>query len=165
MALPHFCKNSRASGFAVLELLIAMAILIAVCGFLAFVDGQSQRFFSFAWDRDAVLAALRRARAMSVNSVCAGPGCAASKPHGVHFDPAKKEAVIFQGSDFSNRDGDFDETVAFESRAAYVDAPAPIDVVFDVPSGNADSLEVVLRDDFGRRADILINASGRIDWR
>ncbi len=165
MASPHFCKNNGAAGFAMLELLIAIAILAAVCGFFAFADGQSQRFFSFASDRDAVLAALRYARAISMNSVCTGGGCTASRPHGVHFDPDKKEAVIFQGNDFSNRDGDFDETVALESRATYIDAPAPIDVVFASPSGDADSLTVVLRDNFGRRADILIGKSGRIDWR
>ena len=165
MASPHFCKNNGAAGFAMLELLIAIAILAAVCGFFAFADGQSQRFFSFASDRDAVLAALRYARAISMNSVCTGGGCTASRPHGVHFDPDKKEAVIFQGNDFSNRDGDFDEMVAFESRATYIDAAAPIDVVFAALSGNANSQEVILRDDFGGRADILINALGRIDWR
>jgi hypothetical protein len=121
--------------------------------------------FSFDADRAAVLAALRRARAMAMNSVCAGSGCFEAKSHGIHFDPTKKEAVIFQGDDFAGRDYDFDEVIEFENRAVFIEAPAMFDVVFLPPFGNSAASAIILKDDIGRRAEILVSGIGRIDWR
>jgi len=148
-----------------MELLVVFGLLVAVCGFCVFVDGQSREFFSFAADRDLVLSALRRARAMAVNSICFGAGCVSGQSHGVHFDPAKKEAIIFQGDDFSARDCDFDEIIEFENQAVCIVAPFPVDIIFFPPAGDAGSSNVALKDDRGHYADISVNESGRIDWQ
>lgn len=156
-------EKSRAKpGFVLIELLLALGLLVLIFGFCVFFDNQNRHFFSFETDRGAVLAAFRRARAMAINSICAGAGCVAAKPHGVHFDPAKKEAVIFQGSGFASRDAGFDEVVPFENRAVYINAPAPFDIIFAPLSGNSASSAIILQDDFGRRVKIFVNLSGAI---
>jgi hypothetical protein len=165
MASPSFCKNNSSNGFTVAELLVAIGLLTAIFLFCAFFDAQNQRMFSFEADRDAVLAALRRARALSINSVCAGAGCIVPKTHGVHFDPSKKEALIFQGNNFSERDREYDEKVEFENRAAYIEAPLPLDIIFLASTGNSGLTSIALRDGYGHYAGISVSELGRIDWQ
>lgn len=133
--------------------------------FCVFSDTQNARFWSFAADRGAVLSALRYARAQAIAGVCRGDSCARAAAHGVRFDPGKSEIVIFQGADFLSRNSDFDQVVEFENRAVCVVLPQTADAIFYPPSGNADPLAITLQDNFGHRADISVDESGRVDWQ
>jgi Tfp pilus assembly protein FimT len=144
-------------------MLVVICLIGMIFAFGAMMSMDAYRGFSFRNDRDAVVAALQRARSQSINNVCLGSGCTDGRPHGVHFDPDAKEVVIFQGSDWSSPDSDVDEKISFESKATTVTG-ATQDVVFDQLSGDSASATITLNDGAGRSTDITINSVGQIDY-
>lgn len=165
MGSPNCCKNNFRSGISAIEFLIVAALLAVCVALSAPLDTGGARFWMFAADRDAALAALRHARARAVAGVCFGESCAGGAAHGVHFDLQNAKLIIFQGNDFANRDKNYDEAVDFENRSVRAVLSSGQDAVFETLSGNTADFNLVLQDDFGHRADILIGKSGLIDWR
>ncbi len=87
-----------------------------------------------------------------------------AKQHGVHFDPAKREVVIFQGEAYSDADPN-NEIIPFDSHTVYIVGSSTVDIVFDRISGNvATSTNVTLKDDGGHSSVITVNSEGRIDF-
>lgn len=159
------CKNNFQSGISAIECLVVAALLAIAAALSAPLDAGSARFWMFAADRDAVLAALRHARAQAVAGVCLGESCAGGAAHGVCFDSQNMRLIIFQGSDFANRNKDYDEIIDFENRSTRAVLSSGQEAIFEANSGNTPGFSLVLQDDFGHRADILISKSGLIDWR
>ncbi len=150
--------HQKQSGLAILELLIAMALLAIAGSFCAFMDNGAGRGFYFNADCQAVLAALRRARAMSLANVGAGNAA----PHGVRFDPARNDFIFFSGAIFDN-DDPANEKIDFEGAATRIAGANSVDVIFSPITGGASSTEIVIQDDFGRSVKISVNELGRVD--
>jgi hypothetical protein len=165
MGSPNCCKNNFRSGISSIECLVVFALLAVCVALSAPLDAGGARFWAFAADRDGALAALRHVRARAVAGVCFGESCAGGAAHGVHFDPQSAKAVIFQGSDFSTRDREYDEVVDFENRSVHAVLSSGQEIIFEADSGNTAGDTLILQDDFGHRADVLIGKSGLIDWR
>jgi Tfp pilus assembly protein FimT len=165
MGSPNCCKNNFQSGISAIECLVVAALLAIAAALSAPLDAGSARFWMFAADRDAVLAALRHARAQAVAGVCLGESCATGAAHGIHFDPQNARLIIFQGSDFASRNKNYDEAVDFENRSTRAVLSSGREIIFEANSGNTPGVSLVLQDDFGHRADIPIGESGLIDWR
>ncbi len=165
MESPNCCKNNFQSGISAIECLIVAALLAIAGALSAPLDTGGARFWTFAADRDAALAALRHARARAIAGVCLGESCAAASAHGVHLDSQNARLIIFQGIDFTNRSKEYDETVDFENRSVRAVLSSGREIIFEANSGNTAGFDLVLQDDFGHRADISLGKSGLIDWR
>lgn len=163
MALLKVCSHNLNRGFTIIELLTVVALMALILGLGLIVSMDSLRGFSFRNDRDAVVAALQRARARAINNVCLGNACVDGKAHGVYFDAGR--IVLFQGSDYSSRDEVVDEIIKFESAATTINNSPPNGIVFEQLSGNVNSaVSIEMRGGDWRGATIEINAAGRINY-
>lgn len=159
-------RLNRGRGFTIIEMCVALG-MFAFIGSLGILTGlREMKSGSFGDDRAAVIAALQRARSLAANSICSGAGCTAGKPHGVHLDPLEKGFVIFQGASFTGRDKEADEIITFGAANVFIDADAPVDLVFENFSAEVLSpAGVEIKDDIGNRALITVNRRGAIDLR
>jgi Tfp pilus assembly protein FimT len=171
MASPKTSTRNLNSGFTLLEMCMVVGLL-AITGSLGlFMGMEILRGAAFRNDRDAAVSALQRARSLAVNDMCFGASCTEGKPYGVHFDPGKKEVVIFQGASYSEGAAT-NEAIPFDSKTVGVDASSAVDgnIVFDRLSGDlitfdsATSTSVILTDGLGHNSVIEVNSEGRIDW-
>ena len=162
--LKIFNLDKHNVGFTLIEVSVVIVILIILVGLGLFLSMDSWLRGMFCNDRDMVVSALQRARSLAVNNMCFGTGCTEGKQHGVHFDPAKREVVIFQGEAYSDADPN-NEIIPFDSHTVYIVGSSTVDIVFDRISGNvATSTNVTLKDDGGHSSVITVNSEGRIDF-
>lgn len=139
--------------------------LLSIIGSLGlFISMEILRGGSFRNDCDMVVAALWRARSLAVNNMCLGSSCTEGQPHGAHFDPIKKEVVIFQGGGYNASDP-VNEAIPFDNKTVYVDAFSSIDIIFARVSGNTVTTTIILKDGAGHISTIETNSEGRIDWQ
>ena len=121
---------------------------------------------SFRTERDALVAALRRARSFSINNICLG-NCDGGKPHGVHI--TSTSYTIFQGSTYDTRDSGTDEIINIGPNLK-ITPGGFTEVVFSNLSGDATTLpsdthELTLIDmTTGKNSIITINNFGQISW-
>jgi prepilin-type N-terminal cleavage/methylation domain-containing protein len=159
---PQKLNTNTKKGFTMIEILVVITLIAIIISLGMVMSMDSFRGFSFRNDRDAVVAALQRARSLAINNICLGSTCDDGKKHGVHFDPAAKEIVIFQGNSYNSSDV-LNEAIKFESKA--ISAVSTIDdVVFDRLSGNAVNATITMTDGAGRSATIETNSAGRINY-
>jgi len=141
-----------------LEVLIVIGLVAIIMAMGLAMSMDAFRGFSFRNDRDAVVAALQRARSQAVNNICLGSACNDGKRHGVRF--TAHEIIIFQdGTDPQ------DEIIKFESNATKVISSST--VVFEQLSGdNVSGVTDTIRieDGAGRWAEIKVNPIGQIDF-
>ncbi|UMX47483.1 MAG: hypothetical protein L7H18_03460 [Candidatus Nealsonbacteria bacterium DGGOD1a] len=164
MESPKVCISKPNQGLTMIEVCLAMGLLAIIGSLGLFMSSEILRGGSFHSDRDMVVGVLRRARSLAVNNVCSGAGCADGKSHGVHFDPAKREIVIFQGGGYSASDP-ANETILFDNKTVYIDASSSVDIIFDRISGNSTATTIILKDGAGHISAVETNSEGRIDWR
>ncbi len=164
-------------GFTLLEVIVVIAILTVIGSFGLFMSMDNMWGDLFRNDRDMVVSALQRARSLAVNNMCFGPVasdpslclqpdyCCEGKKHGVHFDPTKREVVIFQGEDYEEGNSN-NETLTFASHTVYIFGTVPQNVIFDRISGNVVDapVNITLKDDNGHSSAIKVSAEGQIDF-
>lgn len=145
-----------------IEMLAVIAIMTVIFGFGLSAAMNSFYNSSFREDRDAAVAALRRARLRAINNVCAGVSCKDGKRHGVYFDSANRRLTIFQGNNYADRDMEVDEIIMFENAATSLDSSEA--VVFDRISGNVATPVAIAILNGVRIVTISVNSVGRIDY-
>ena len=158
---PVFTLKSN-KGFTLVEMMVVICLIGIIVAFGWVMSLDAYRGFSFRNDRDAVVAALQRARSQAINNICIGAGCTDGKPHGVYFDDTNKQVVIFQGNSYDAFDP-FNEKIQFESKTTIITSTSP-SVIFQQLSGDSASTTISMADVTYRSADIQINTVGRIDY-
>jgi len=144
-----------------ITIVVCLLAMVGAAGLSIGIDFSKDSFRS---DRDMAVASLQKARSLAINNVCLGSGCVDGKSHGVHFDPAARSVVIFQGEDFSGRDQSVDEVIEFGARPVHIEDSSAFDVVFERLSGDSFARSITMDDGRGRYSMISINGLGRIDW-
>lgn len=160
---PEKVRGKR--GFSLIEILIVVALLVVIIGLTLLVSFDNLRSYSFRSDRDMLVAALHKTRNQAVNNICLGVSCTNGKSHGVAFPPLVPagEYVIFQGSDFVNRDVAMDEIFDLSPG---INIAGTSEIVFSSLSGDADPPDgnITISDDNGLSSVISINSEGQITW-
>lgn len=166
---PLLAAAASDRGFTLVEVLVVAALMAVIMGLGLMMSMDAFRGFSFRNDRDAVVAALQRARSQAINNICLGAGCDDGRKHGVYFQSGSHQMIVFQikkdKTDFADRDLDADETIKFESNATKIDNASDVNVIFDQLSGNSADKTITLKDAASwRDAIITINSAGQIDY-
>ncbi len=151
------------TGFTLIELVIAIAVLTILTAVTLSADMHSFQHYSFRDERDAFVTTLQKARAESMSGICVGTSCTDSRAHGVYI--TSSHYVLFQGSAYMPED---DTNVSFPLNPA-VSTAGFSEVVFTrlsgdvsvIPSGTSD---ITLTDTSGNSSTVTINPEGQISW-
>ncbi|MDQ5922518.1 MAG: GspH protein [Patescibacteria group bacterium] len=151
-------------GFTLIEMVIVLALITIVGGLGLYFGLDSLRGYSFHSDRDVLVSVLQHARSEAISNICRGEGCTDGKPHGVFIRPPEhpKSYVIFQGTDYANRDIDYDVVIDASSSTSFSGIN---EIVFERLSGNAITIgDINLVDDRNHTSTISISSMGQILW-
>lgn len=184
MALPKVsvrnlaAPNRRASraGFTLIEVLIVTAMLALLGSLALIVNMDAYRGYAFRNERDAIVAALQRARNLAMSGECAGiiatdPSqcaiagyCCSGADHGVHFGTSGY--IIFQGAGFAERATGQD---LVSQAGAGIVASSTADVIFQNLTGNvanaSPTIDITVADTGrGASSTVSVNSVGQITW-
>ena len=142
-----------------MEMLIVIGIIAMLVWLALFLDLSAYRGDAFRAERNALVIALQKARADSLNNIN-------QAPHGVAVYPGGYEGyVAFQGVDYATRDVSYDQKFP-ASYSVLFDAGSLEEIIFEQLSGaSATEGSVFMRDpERGMTAVITINHEGAIRW-
>lgn len=142
----------RQSGFTLVEILIATAIMALLTAIALPIGLDSYRSYVLSSETRGIVSILRRAQALSFANSHA-------KSWGVSFQSG--EHILFQGDSYALRNNLFDEV--------YIDPPvlnitSTGDVVFAPIVGSAQASTTVTISNGVRTQSVLINEHGTIFW-
>ncbi len=149
-----FSFGRGASGFTLLETLLAMGIFAAIAGFGLLVSMDVYRGNSLLAERNVLVSILQRARSQAMDNVD-------QARHGVHADAFGY--TLFEGGSWAFRNGSLD--ITFEKSGSLA-AAGFTDVVFNQLSGSADiPAKITLSDNgSGKTLTISVNNEGQINY-
>jgi prepilin-type N-terminal cleavage/methylation domain-containing protein len=105
-----------------------------------------------------ITAILKRARALSQNSICLAETCDNGKKHGAYF--SSNQIILFEGESWQNRDEAIDEIYSFDGAIT----TSSSQVVFEQLTGSTPSSnQIIFTDNTGNETVIEINEQGQID--
>lgn len=140
------------NGFTLIEVLLVLALLIALSGVGLFYSVDSFRRTQFRAERDMVVSVLGQARAQSMANVD-------ERPHGVHIDTSAY--VLFSGSTYNAADPN---NRSYPANAT-VSHSGMTDVVFEQVSGHATVTGGSLTFSHGASQSVItISNVGQINW-
>lgn len=164
--------NQHNQGFTLIEILVVLALFVFIAGFALFVSMDSYRGFSFRSERDTIISVLQKARNQAISNICLG-ACSTNdgKKHGVRFDPANKQYIIFQtttdyttGHDVSvDQAISMNNTVSFTTSPPLPPPPLPFDIIFNQLDGTSAGRSFTVSDGSHPPSQISINSEGQID--
>ncbi len=142
----------KKTGFTTFEIVIGMAILVAIAGLAIGVDSNFYRTQSLVAERDSFSSALRTARSQAMNNLD-------QAPHGVYI--ASNQYTLFEGASYASRNRDYDQ-VFNPSPGLFISGPA--EVIFSQLDGNSNSSGTIVISNGLSNLPIAINNEGRISW-
>ena len=155
----------KKEGFTLIEVLIVIAIFTVISGIALFINFKDISGYSFRSERDILITSLYKARNQAINNICLGPDCVNGKPHGIALHPLAPENkyIIFQGSNFANRDATIDEII---SLGYAINIAGDTEIIFSNLSGDATPAQssITISDKAGHSSVITINSEGQITW-
>ena len=139
-------------GFTIIELLVALAILTVIISFGVIINFSAPANSTFDTEESKIVSLLGRARSQAMANMF-------ESVHGFCYN--KGDYVIFYDDtcDKSNTDEIIPANINIAENSATI---LPI-VIFDRLSGNTDGFTIHLEDGT-RKADIIINNEGTINW-
>ena len=139
-------------GFTLIEVLLVLALLVALSGVGLFYSVDSFRRSQFRAERDLAVSVLEQARAQSMANVD-------ERPHGVHINTSSY--ILFSGSTF---DAANPNNRSYPVNAV-INHTGMTDVVFEQVSGNATVTGGSLIFSHGvTQSVITISNVGQINW-
>lgn len=155
-----FCDNqiNKQAGMTLIEILVVLGLLTLVGGFSIVMGVDSYRNQLFRSDRDILISALHRARALAMSNVCFGESCTDGLHHGVRIEPGR--FIIFQGRDFNASD-EHNEVIEMAGGAV---VSGITEVVFHPLSGEPSTTGDIIITDSGSISTTTIGAEGQIFW-
>ena len=144
------------TGFTLIEIIIALAILAITFSFALGFDIPHLRRTSFADSEHTFVAALQNARSQAVNGICSGT-CTSAVAHGVHIET--NHFVEFQGNFYNPSDPqNFSHSVTSGNYFL-----ATTDIIFQPLSGDATVTTIILIGQ-NNSASTTITNDGEILW-
>jgi prepilin-type N-terminal cleavage/methylation domain-containing protein len=141
------------SGFTLIEILIAMAILVIILGLGYFVGFDFYRNYALHSEKDVLVSVLRKARSQALNNVGASA-------HGVYIGDSSY--TIFYGSSYVSRNAQYDENI---KKAPGISATGLNEVVFAPLTATSTASSTITLNNAKKSFFIDINYEGRISWR
>ena len=154
MALPKVYDSDmkHESGFTLLEIVIATAILTIIAGLGLVISINFYKSQSLTVERDTVVSLLRKARSQALTNFN-------QSAHGLYID--ESQYIIFQGSSFAGRSVEFDQSFG---KAPNISASGLSEVVFSPLTAIATASGTIDLTNGLSTSTIFINYEGRIDW-
>jgi len=152
MKLPNTYNQSNQSGFSLIEIMVGMGILVFLMGFGLIMSMDFYRTYAFHSDEQIVVSILQMARTRALSNIN-------QSSHGVHFDSAGHELVIFEGSTY-DASNPTNENIPLSERLGVT---WPSDVVFAQNSGNTTAQTVSIVDG-PKTLTITVNEHGSINY-
>ena len=170
MALPNILilANNK-KGFTMIEILIVIAIMVAILSLGLFISLDFYRRYIFASEQNILISTLQKARSQSLNNID-------QVRHGIHFQAFPLQYIIFecpaanpQCNNYpgpSNSDNIItpSNNISFASDALSL----PFDIIFDQLSGNCLNCSGQITIQLSNKTKtytIKINDEGGIDWQ
>lgn len=156
MKLPRQSGDSARggrAGFTLIEIVIAVAILVALAGLGLIVGIDLYKSNVLGTELDNAVNVLQKARAEAQANI-------GGSPHGISLQ--SNRYVIFRGSSYAARDPLYDEEILI---SPIITATGSSEIVFSQLSGNANaSGTITLTDERGVSFVVSVDSEGRIDW-
>jgi prepilin-type N-terminal cleavage/methylation domain-containing protein len=141
------------SGFTLIEILIAMAILALILGLGYFAGFDFYKNYALDSEKDLLMSILRKARSQAINNV----GAAA---HGVSVNGSWY--TIFYGNSYASRNAQYDENIR---KAPGITLSGLNEVVFAPLTATSTASGTITLNNGKKSFFIDINYEGRISWR
>ena|SRR5260221_110150 len=155
MVLHSILRQSRNSGFTIIEIIITIAILIIILSFGLFISFDFYKNYSFRSERNIIISVLQKARDQSLNNID-------QTSHGVHFEANPNlKYTIFEGSSY-DQDNQNNLVVNASYGISITSLILPFDVIFDQLSGVSSDEIITIYDGF-KSYNITVNSEGKID--
>lgn len=140
-------------GFTLVEIIVVLAIVTTLAAIGLTVGIDSYQRFLFRSDLHTAASLLQKARSSAINNI-------GETSHGVYFDNAGRDFVLFRGLSYATRNVSFDLPV---EKSKTVTLTGPSEVVFSPLSGTTTGGTLTLADGV-INATIQINNEGGINW-
>lgn len=141
-----------------IEVLVVLGLVAIVGGFSLVMGVDTFKKQIFRSDRDLLISALQRARALAISNTCFGPTCTTGLPHGVRIEP--EQFIIFQGNSFDPAD-EYNEVVEITGGAIFT---GPSEVIFQPLSGIVLLPGDIVIAALGSVSTTTVGAEGQIFW-
>ncbi|MBI4086216.1 MAG: prepilin-type N-terminal cleavage/methylation domain-containing protein [Candidatus Liptonbacteria bacterium] len=139
-------------GFSIIEILIVMAILTIIAGFVAGVGSNFYNNQALIGERDSVIGLLRSARTRAINNIN-------QASHGVYIGAS--QYVAFDGESYAARKQDYD---AVFPRSLGATIMGPSEIVFKAIEGTSNvSGTITISSGIGS-VTISLNGEGMVNW-
>lgn len=156
--MPRAKKVRLDSGMTLIEILVVLGLVAIVGGFSVTMSVDSFRKQIFRSDRDLLVSALHRARALAISNTCFGATCRTGAPHGVRIEQGR--LVIFQGDSFDPSD-EYNEVIEMTGGALVTGSP---EIVFQPLSGLVTAPGEIVITDTGIVSTTTVGSEGQIFW-
>lgn len=142
-------------GFTLIEIIIVLAIFIAIIGFGMTIDWHAFQRDTFSSEEATIVALLSKARSLAMANVSeSGYGLCYKEPDYIIF---RKIDGVCQNSKPANEASPANKNIASNTSTAF-----PV-IIFDRLTGNTAGGTIHLTDGV-KSADIVINNEGTINW-
>ncbi len=149
----HKTYIHKISGFTLIEIIIAAAIIAIIGGLGLFIGIGQYSSHVLSAERGMIVGMLQKARNQSMNNIN-------EAPHGVYIQTPSY--ILFQGASYASRNVLFDEILP---KAPFVTIGGNQEIVFNQLRGNVSVGEGDITISNGTRTHtISVNSEGRINW-
>ena len=162
---------SQEKGFTLIEIMIAVAILLAILSLGLIISLDFYKSYSFGSEKEVIVSMLQKARSQSLNNIN-------QVRHGVHFENDSGltyilfecEAATPQCNSYVATAGDI---VVHSSFGISLTSPiTPFDIIFDQLSGDCiisttfdcSNENPIIINDENKTDDVRVNKEGAINW-
>lgn len=139
-------------GFTLIEITIVIAFLALLSGYVLEIGYQFYGSQALVAERNSLINLLHRARSLAMNNYN-------QADHGLYI--ATTTYVVFQGSSYASRDGDFDEVF---QRTAGIELAGQSEMVFSAITGDSNVSGTLSFANGNGGFEISVNNEGRINW-
>lgn len=146
-------KASNSSGFSMIELLVALAVLGTILGLGVPISSSAYKSFLLNAEIEKFVILVRRAENLSIASY-------REKAHGLAVQGG--DLIVFEGASFAARNSDFDEDYNFSES---IQISGPSEITFQVLSGRpaaSSSWTISLNSGIGKT--VSVNEEGAVFW-